>query len=65
MPPLRQRRNSAYLNRQISRFGQLDRKLANQTLEPGPDWRLISGARSNRTYERKTLALATWTSCFT
>jgi hypothetical protein len=27
MPPTTQRRNTAYLNRQISRFGQLDRDL--------------------------------------
>jgi hypothetical protein len=34
MPPLRRRRNHAYLNRQFLRFGRLDRGLDNPALMP-------------------------------
>jgi hypothetical protein len=64
MPPLPQRRNAAYLNRPNSQIGQLDRGLDGQTLTPGPDWRLISGARSNGASDLVTLALPTRTGCF-
>jgi hypothetical protein len=47
MPPLSQRRNTAYLNRLISRFGPQDRGLYDQVARSFPDLRLISGARSN------------------
>jgi len=65
MPPRTQRRNTACLNRQISRFGQLDRDLDDQALRAGPDLRLISMARSNHAADRITSTLPTWTSCFT
>ena len=48
MPPLTQRRNAAYLNRPILRFGALDRDPEDQALGPGRDLRLISEARSSR-----------------
>jgi hypothetical protein len=65
MPTPPQRRNSAYLNRQISRAGHLDRDPDAQALALGPDLRLISGARSNSASDLVTLALPTWTGCFT
>jgi hypothetical protein len=64
MPPLTQRRNAAYLNRSISRFGWLDRELEGWALLPGPDLRLISGARSSSASDPTALALPTWTNCF-
>jgi len=36
MPPLPQRRNAAYLNRRISRFGRVDRGMKNQELMSYP-----------------------------
>ena len=65
MPPLSRRRNAAYLNRLNSRIGELDRNLGGQVLIPGPDLRLISGARTNGASDLVTSALPTWTSCFT
>src|SRR5687768_16666277 len=64
MPPLTQRRNAAYLNRSISRFGWPDQKLEDGALLPGLDLRLISGARSSSAFDPTTLALPTWTDCF-
>jgi hypothetical protein len=64
MPPTTQRRNTDYLNRLISRFGQLDRDWDEQALMPGSDLRLISGARSSGGSDQLTLALPTWTSRF-
>jgi hypothetical protein len=63
MPPTTQRRNTAYLNRRISRTGQLYRVLEGQAPGPRPDLRLISGARSSRASDPTTLALPTWTDC--
>ena len=60
MPPPTQRRNTAYLNRRILRFGQQDRELDDQALMPSPDLRLISGARSNRVSDPPILALPNW-----
>jgi len=62
MPPGTQRRNTAYLYRRISRFGQLDRDLDDQALRAGPDLRLISTARSSSASDRMRSALPTWTS---
>ena len=64
MPVATQRRNAAYLNRLIQRFGGLDRALEGQALMPGPDLRLISGARSSGASDLLTLMLPTWTDCF-
>jgi hypothetical protein len=62
MPLGTQRRNTAYLNRQIPRFAQLEWALDGQALGPGPDLRLISGARSTYPSDRLNLVLPTWTS---
>ena len=53
MPPRTQRRNTAYLNRRITRIGQLDRDLNGQALMPrtglavdfggSVDWRFRPG----------------------
>jgi len=59
MPLTTQRRNTAYLNRGISRFGRLDRDLDGQALMPRPDLRLISKARSNSASDLVRLALST------
>jgi len=64
MPPLTQRRNAAYLNRPILRFGALDGDPEDQALGPGRDLRLISEARSNGDSDLLTWALPTWTGCF-
>ena len=50
MPPRTQRRNTAYLNRPNSRFGQLDRSKDGQALRRLPDLRLMSMARSKRRF---------------
>ena len=65
MPPPPRRRNAAYLNRPNLRIGELDRDLDSQVLIPGPDLRLISEARSNGASDLVTMALPTWTNCFT
>jgi hypothetical protein len=65
MPPQTQRRNTAYLNRRISRFGQLDRGLDEQALRAGPDLRLISTPCSSSVSDLMQWALPTWTICFT
>jgi len=64
MPPPTQRRNTAYLNRAIWRFGRLDRSLHAPALKPRPDLRLILMARSSGASERTTSALPTWTNCY-
>jgi hypothetical protein len=51
MPPTTQRRNTAYLNRRISRFGRQDRNLDDQTPISFPDLRLISRARSTNAFD--------------
>ena len=61
MPLTTQRRNTAYLNRQISRLGQLDREIEGQALSPGRDLRLISGARSSSAPDSPAVVLPTWT----
>ncbi|KRH98566.1 hypothetical protein AO057_08010 [Curvibacter sp. PAE-UM] len=59
-----QRRNTAYLNRQISRAGHLDRDLDVQAPRLEPDLRLISMARSIGASDPMTSVLPTWTDCF-
>jgi hypothetical protein len=48
MPTPPQRRNAAYLNRRISRTGQLDRDLDGQALMPEPDLRFDLGGSVER-----------------
>ena len=61
MPTPPQRRNVAYLNRGNSRFGPLGRAFEDLELPPGPDLRLISGARSSGASDARAMALPTWT----
>jgi len=60
MPPRAQRRNTAYLNRPISRFGPLDCGLDNQAPRTTPDLRFISGARSSRASDLLKPVRPTW-----
>jgi len=63
MPTLPQRRNAAYLNHQIQRFGALDRGLDGQALSRRTGLAIDLGARSSNVSDPARMALPTWTSC--